>query len=212
MDEDNSSTVPSSNEPPVRRPLQQPEPSSEPDMQPRFQPATPVEKPKKQRSKAKVILTALLVLALAGAGALGYMWYTAAQSVDSLNKDKELLSKENTTLKEQMAMEASQRETEAAAPETTADLQEVYSELMKKDGRQATEDEVTKITTTLADELEYPAVPEGAFVVGIYRDGKENQIADKAIVFWPASENVDAKFLEVVKESGFDEWKYLDAM
>lgn len=195
-----------------------PAPSSSPETPPSpFGHSTAPDGPTKKarRRKLPAVLASLLVLALLGAGVLGYLWYNSQRSVNDLQQENEQLRTERDKLTQDIAGMNTSAQVEQKRPRTASDLTAVLLALQEQ-GRQASAEEVTAIEAALAETFEMPAAPEGVTVLAIYRPQKDADTLpltnEHAAVLWPAVGDEPARIVELEKAVDSNDWRYLEAL
>ncbi len=143
------------------------------------------EFPKEKKSKAPLVLSVLLILALAGAGVLGWLWYQQNGEVDNVRAD--LASAKN---------KISQLESTAAADAKLDDSSDI-----------TTDTSSSSSDTILEKAIEYSAARTGnqGFVNGTSsREGKIDKQTDtfaKVTVSSPTSPGTETIYLKSAKDS-----------
>lgn len=119
--------------------------------EPPVQPPVP-EPAKPKKSKAPLVLAVLLVLALVGVGALGWMWYTADAAVASYKSD--IVAAEGRANDLRTQLEAAKKET-TDDDSVTTDTSDSDSETVIKTAIAYRKAPVSALTGTYEGKVEY---------------------------------------------------------
>lgn len=169
--------------------------------------AAPLEISKKKSGAKKWLLTGIVVLLLAGLGALAYWQYAEAENA---RKEAESLRATLTTVQD-----ASKTDTDKEAVAEPASKTEDFAEfqrqyiLIQEAAVSYSDTDKTAIEKGIKDYYKMTTMPSDWAILAVYKDAKADEATGKplnALIYWPAGEK-PAGFFEM-NQAANGSWTY----
>lgn len=177
---------------------------------------TPVDEPKKKRSRKSIILlvtaSVLFVLAIGAAGVLGYQNAAQQSQMTQLEADKKQLNEQIAKLKNDVSEVAAGKQASDDAPKGVGELNTALAALVSQRVDITSYDEET-ILALAQKHFNVSSLPEGATVLVAFAMDKPGTAPTGdvyAAVYWPKNGDEPAQFVAFEKPGGAATWQYRD--
>lgn len=173
-------------------------------------PQTTAHVPKKSSGAKKWLLGGLVIVLLAGLGALTYYFYSVEQT-DKQQTDQ--ATNQLTTANATVANLRSQLSTNLAKddqPVTSADIQTAYNKIEANSVVVSATDK-TAIFDAVKAYYKLSSLPDGTAVLAMYQLAKPFDATNNdsyALIYYPAGDTKPAIFFDMIKAKGTSTWKY----